>query len=126
MSGIESEVTQADRDAAARIVEAADRHGAATIRAGEWDHHAAVIVCAAHRQAAYAAGIDAERERIIKGLRDDASQTEVDARRILGKLIKLTPADIDDWAKLVAMKHSIADMLERSSAAIAAATEGGA
>ena len=86
----------------------------------------AVAYFAAHRQAAYAAGVAAERERIISELRDDARQTEVDARRILGNLIKLRPVDIDGWAKMVAMKHGIANMLERPSAAIAAATEGGA
>ena len=55
----------------------------------------------------------AERQRIIQWLRDDAALTTIEARRILGNLVKLTPADTDDWAKLILMKHGIADALER-------------
>lgn len=55
----------------------------------------------------------AERQRIIQWLRDDAALTTIEARRILGNLVKLTPADTDDWAKLILMKHGIAEALEK-------------
>ena len=96
-----SEVTPEDRAAANAIY----YELMASIRGEPGAKSIASQICKI-RQAAYAAGVAAERERIIKGLRDDAKQTEVDARRILGTLIKLTPADIDDWAKLVAMQDA--------------------
>ena len=70
---------------------------------------ALVQAFAAHRQAAFNAG----RASAVEWLRDDANMTEIEARRILGNLVNLTPADTDDWAKLILMKHGIADALER-------------
>ena len=55
----------------------------------------------------------AERQRIIQWLRDDAALTTIEARRILGNLVNLTPAETNDWAKLILMKHGITDALER-------------
>lgn len=93
---------------------------------GQYDKYCSIIEdfkrC---REVEYAAGLAAgiaqERERCVNLLRSDAAQTEIEARRILGNLITLTPADTDDWAMLIAMKHAIADMLEKPSAVIAAA-----
>jgi hypothetical protein len=64
---------------------------------------------ATHRQQA----AKAERDRIVAWLRDDARLTEIEARRILGNLTTLTQADTDNWAKLILMKHGIADTLEK-------------
>lgn len=63
-------------------------------------------------EAALRDAVKAERDRIVARLRDDARLTEIEARRILGNLVTLTQADTDDWAKLIAMKHGIADALE--------------
>lgn len=56
---------------------------------------------------------DLSKQRIIQWLRDDAAMTTIEARQILGDIRKLTPADTDDWAKLILMKHGIADALEQ-------------
>ena len=63
--------------------------------------------------AAMQAAFNAGRASAVQWLRDDANMTEIEARRILGNLVKLTPADTNDWAKLILMKHGIADALER-------------
>lgn len=68
-----------------------------------------LLIVATHREAT----AKAERDRIVTWLRDDARLTEIEARRILGNLTTLTQADTDDWAKLIAMKHGIADALEK-------------
>lgn len=72
MSGVESGVTQADREAAAalhyeyKIGSMSWFHASGerdNILAGKHDNHRGVQAFAAHRQAAYAAGVAAERER---------------------------------------------------------------
>lgn len=70
---------------------------------------ALTALLATHREAA----AKAERDRIVAWLRDDARLTEIEARRILGNLTTLTQADTDNWAKLILMKHGIADTLEK-------------
>ena len=72
------------------------------------NHHAVTYRRSAIRHAA-----DLSKQRIIQWLRDDAALTTIEARQILGDLRKLTPADTDDWAKLILMKHGIADALEQ-------------
>ena len=78
-----------------------------------WDnteqHKADIAAILEYRQAAFNAG----RASAVEWLRDDANMTEIEARRILGNLVKLTPAETNDWAKLILMKHGIADALER-------------
>ena len=78
-----------------------------------WDnteqHKEDVAAILEYRQAAFNAG----RASAVEWLRDDANMTEIEARRILGNLVKLTPAETNDWAKLILMKHGIADALER-------------
>ena len=108
------EVTQADRNFAApwiaQSVQSFSERSAyrKEIEAGEHDAHPMVIAAATQRIEA----AKAERDRIVAWLRDDARLTEIEARRILGNLVTLTQADTDDWAKLIAMKHGIADALE--------------
>ena len=106
------EVTQEVREAAADIMRRMPFGGMvgwASVFHGDDDGHWIVQAFAAHRQAAFNAG----RASAVEWLRDDANMTEIEARRILGNLVKLTPADTDDWAKLILMKHGIADALER-------------
>ena len=71
------------------------------------------IIAEARLAARHAA--DLSKQRIIQWLRDDAAMTTIEARQILGDLRKLTPADTDDWAKLILMKHGIADALEQQT-----------
>lgn len=75
------------------------------------NHHAVT-----YRRSAIRHALDLYTQRIVQWLRDDAALTTIEARQILGDLRKLTPADTDDWAKLILIKHGIADALEQGEA----------
>jgi len=54
-----------------------------------------------------------EREAVVAWLRADADQTEIEAARIIPKVLGLTVHDIGDWGRLIAMKRGIANAIER-------------